>query len=585
MLSVPLYVTAAAAALPVVVQRQGEALVIRDRRPLVLEAGQALAHRPGKVQRVADPVDDVEVVARPLRVDDPFAAPAGAGEEVACGVLQVGPEIGAVDLHGPEEVVVVGVEPGQVRHPDLALGDPGLEVEGGHGRELGAGGLALHVAHPAEERGVLHPGQRPRPRGGTGGEHPGDPGQGPVVGGGQRRLHGRVRRGAGLRAEDPSFAPDDVPPPVVAGSHGELHDGEGPGMGAGLGEADAVKERVGDLLVGMPHEDGVDPGDLAGDVGHLVLGPEAGGLRVVARPLEAGVGGHDDQVGAGLLQFRDDGAKPVQHGGKGEPPLHVVPVPDGDARRKGPGDPHPEGNAVHRQLHHRAPGPDRLAGGRVHDVGGEEGEPGIGEDPVKVLDPEVELVVSQRRSVVAQEVHGLDHRVHLALGEGGEGRRHGASLQEVARVHEHDPPGVRVPDGVHERGEEGEAPVHGLSGRVVPGEEPAMHIGGSDDDDARRVGPCLGPGCRRGCTFASRKEGNRERQDPEKGSETAKRGRGSGHEASPGVGHCAGPGTSHPGGGPVLARASRLSRASSRSSASPSPRCSLRISRYRGRFR
>ena len=176
-------------------------------------------------------------------------------------------------------------------------------------------------------------------------------------------------------------------------------------------------EELGDLLVGVPDEDGVDVRDLLCQQGAGVLGV---GQRVAVRRggLGPGVARDDDDVGAGALEARHEHRGLLDDAGEPHLALDVVAVPDRDAGGDQAEDADHDVLAVRRA----DPLDDvRREGGRpgrpVDRVGAQQREAQLALERPQRVHAVVELVVAEGRGVVADRVHRGGHRVDVPLGD------------------------------------------------------------------------------------------------------------------------------------------------------------------------
>ncbi len=255
----------------------------------------------------------------------------------------------------------------------------------------------------------------------------------------------------------------------------------------------AGDEPLGDLHVRVPDQDDVDPGDLLGQQRRRVLGegqrvavgggPPAGARRRAWSRTR--VAGHDDDIGAGRAQpghparaLLDDAAEP-------QPAVDIRLVPQGD-----PG----IGEAEHAdrdaalerdERERRERGLPAVPG---HGVRTQQREVQLVLEPPEQVDAVVELVVAQRRRVVAERVHRGGHRVDAAAVDPGVAIGQGSALDGVTGVEEHDRSGP--PLGA-DRGDEGrdlgqaDVVVRGIvvlgAGVVVPVADVAVQVGRAEN--------------------------------------------------------------------------------------------------------
>ncbi len=127
----------------------------------------------------------------------------------------------------------------------------------------------------------------------------------------------------------------------------------------------------------------------------------------------------------------------------------------------------------------------------AHQIGADEREIRAGNHLVHERQAVVELVVAERRALVAQEVHALHDRVDVALLHAlfiGDVVAHRAALQQVAIVDQHGVAGFGA-DRIDQRGGARQAHrVVRLVGVIVVGQQVHMDVGGFHDPEMRLVG-------------------------------------------------------------------------------------------------
>ena len=314
----------------------------------------------------------------------------------------------------------------------------------------------------------------------------------------------------------------DVPDLLAGGDVGHVHDlhggvhhvvvlvqGEVEAGDVTAAVAHAADDHVALLLVDyhvvVGHLEDVDlrvvVQDLLGGVGAALL---------VKLGVHAHVGGDHDHVG--LIADGVDGLAHGHVGGLkgGVLDALLAAVPDGHI-----GGDHADDGHLHAIPLHDGPARagDELAVG-VGDVGGQDGELGLGEDGLHGGDAPVELVVAQSHGVIAHVVHGGDDGVGLLRGLVVQVVGHDGALDVVAGVDE-DGVGVLRPHLLDVGVQAGHAVVGGL-GVVLVGEAPdiAVHIRGAQDGDVLLAGVGLsgqGGGGEHGCRHA---QGEQDGQQP-----------------------------------------------------------------------
>ena len=103
------------------------------------------------------------------------------------------------------------------------------------------------------------------------------------------------------------------------------------------------------------------------------------------------------------------------------------------------------------------------------------------------LEPPVELVVSGRGGIVAEEVHRAHDRIRVLRRDSRKVGGEGVSLNQVTRIDEHHLIGIPAAQGVHHRGRADEPAVEGPILDVIPVRHAAVDVGRGDDDDVRSV--------------------------------------------------------------------------------------------------
>ena len=137
----------AAAALPVAVHGQRERIGGLHDLAVVRETADAQPRGSGQIDVVDHAADDVVVVAGHAVVDD--GATGFVGVEVACGMLEVFPQLLAADLHGAQRVFI-GIDPQHFPLMHLPLRQSRLHIEGRRSGELRSGVAALHFVDEVE---------------------------------------------------------------------------------------------------------------------------------------------------------------------------------------------------------------------------------------------------------------------------------------------------------------------------------------------------------------------------------------------------------------------------------------------------
>ncbi len=278
---------------------------------------------------------------------------------------------------------------------------------------------------------------------------------------------------------------------------------EGPGHRRGLArqssrpriDAGQVGEvGAGQAAVAVPGQHGVDRGQggdgEAGVVGHVA---RVGAAR-------SGMAERHHDVGSGRADIGQVPRHGIDSVARREIAAQHRRVPDrglGWCRRH-----EPDAQVVQRAIAigeaagHDAPGRDdgrvraRLRPQRRDKIGAEHRKAGGVDRAAQRAQPIVEIVVAERHGVVADRVHGADHRVDVA----GPGLRHRAvgqrrALQDVAAIHEQ-AVGVRAPFRIDQRGDARKAAAGGgCVGLVVEGPQVAMQVGAAQDAKPERAAP------------------------------------------------------------------------------------------------
>ena len=416
----------AAARLPVVVERQCEAVRGLDSSAAHLEPSHALSHGARQVQRVVRAGDDVEVEAGDRGIHT--NAPIPSGGVVTRALLQIGAKLRSGEANGPQGVVirVEGLHPSR---RDGTGVERSVERECRGGCEVGARGSALDLIDEVEQRRI-HDARR---IGAPGNRRPPDRRVHPAnrrpvrrVGGGKHR---RTLRMAS-RLNDARLPRRHAPAALIAGEREMRHANTRRPI-LWLHEQHAVDDGVADLLVRMPEEDHVDPRDLASRSRRDVLAWHRGRDRVVARrPTEPRVHGDDHDIRSRCAHVKDGGPHRGDDVAQDDPILQIVAVPY-HRTRCGRAD---DANAHSPALHHR---PARIGVGAVWAIGvrGQKGEGRLAKGAVLEGKTVVELVIAHGRRVVLHGVHGGHHRVDRR--GGGHARRdirQGVPLEQVPRV-------------------------------------------------------------------------------------------------------------------------------------------------------
>ena len=247
------------------------------------------------------------------------------------------------------------------------------------------------------------------------------------------------------------------------------------------------------LVAGEDRIDAVDAGDEERGVLHHV------GLLDV----DAGMRQRDDDVGALLLHLRHPGLGRLDDVARLDIAVEVLGVPDHDLRRHEADDADLDrllgAGAVLDLLVEDHIGLEvelvvaRVGGklGAADQVGADEREVGAGQHLVQERQAVVELVVAERRALVAEQVHALHDRMEVALLHAlliGDVVAHRVALQQVAIVDQHRVGGFLAHRVDQRRRARQAHRVVRLVGIIVVGQHVHMDVGRLHDPQMRLVG-------------------------------------------------------------------------------------------------
>ena len=247
-----------------------------------------------------------------------------------------------------------------------------------------------------------------------------------------------------------------------------------------LHEHHAVDRRVDDFAVRVAVDDEVDAGHLARHIARHVLIADTGGVE--------GRRATDTRVQDRHHEFsprRADRVHRYAHIRRDVAHRHaaaeIAAVPDIDAGVRRADD--PDLHAAAFDDHEGRKGARAVEAARV---GRQEREARLRNGLFEERHAVVELVVADGRRVVLHRVHRRHHRMwHRRRARRHIGHR--VALQQVAAIEQNDPPGVRVAQRIHRRGQPSE-PAGGFCriGEVVPGAQAPVHVRCRRNDKVHR---------------------------------------------------------------------------------------------------